>query len=97
LANMRSKILAVGIVWGLLAGREGLSPGHPLAWPKEIGKSIFHSLGLPAFPPIYFFLLGLTLWSGLFFLIGVVLEHLSLRPAVRKRPRHVRLKGGNST
>lgn len=48
----------------------------PLAWPYIAGQQTFYFLGVPAFPPMYFYMLGVAIWSVLFFLLGTLIERL---------------------
>lgn len=92
--SYRNKALSVGVIWGLFSGVEGLVPGNPLSWPRIVGRELFYSLGVPAFPPSYFFLLGLAVWSLVFFTAGVILERFLVRQR-KVASKRVRLKGGS--
>lgn len=70
--SLRGKLLFVGMAWSLVS----VADGWPtfVSWPLVLGRQIFYYLGIPAFPPVYFYMLGVGLWSLLFFAVGALLD-----------------------
>ena len=87
-------MLFLGTTWGLLAGgHQTVFPGTytPLAWPYLMGQQVFYSLGIPAVSPVYFYTLGVMIWSLVFFAVGSVFDMLwGVKQRAGKQSQRVR-------